>query len=58
MLNLMLATGLGVAIAGVFQTAARRQRRHASTVALLQEGMAGSRATMPRRSARSSGGAA
>lgn len=41
MLNLMLATGLGVAIAGVFQTAARRKRRRASAVALLQEGMAG-----------------
>ena len=41
MLNLLLATGLGVAIAGVFQTTARRQRRRASAVALLQEGMAG-----------------
>jgi hypothetical protein len=41
MLDLMLAGGLVVVVAGVLQTAARRQRRCASGVALLQEGMVG-----------------
>jgi len=41
MLDLMLAGGLVVALAGVLQTAARRSRRRASAVTLLQEGMAG-----------------
>jgi len=41
MLDLMLAGGLVVALAGVLKTAARRQRRRGSAVTLLQEGMAG-----------------
>ena len=41
MLDLVLGGGLLVALAGVIQTAARRQRRHAAPEALLQEGMAG-----------------
>ena len=41
MLDLMLAGGLVVALAGILQTAARRQRRSASAVTLLQEGMGG-----------------
>jgi hypothetical protein len=40
MLNLMLATGLGVALAGVFQVT-RRHRGPASDVTLLQDGVAG-----------------
>jgi hypothetical protein len=41
MLDLVFAGGLVVAIAGVFQAAARRQRRHASAASLLREGMTG-----------------
>ena len=41
MLDLMLAGGLVVVLAGVLQTATRRQRRRASAVTLLQEGMGG-----------------
>ena len=41
MLDLMLMGGVVVALAGVLQTAARRQCRDASATALLQEGMGG-----------------
>ena len=41
MLDLMLAGGFVVALAGVLQTAVRRLGRRASAVTLLQEGMAG-----------------
>jgi hypothetical protein len=41
MLDLMLAGGVVVAIAGVLQAARRRQSRCASPVALLREGMVG-----------------
>jgi hypothetical protein len=41
MLDLMLAGGVVVVLAGVLQTAARWQRRCASAVTLLQEGMEG-----------------
>jgi hypothetical protein len=41
MLDLMLVGGIVVALAGVLQTATRRQRRCASPVALLREGMDG-----------------
>ena len=39
MLDLMLTGGILVALAGVLQGAARRERRRASSVSLLQEGM-------------------
>jgi hypothetical protein len=41
MLDVLLAGGILVMLAGVLQTAARRDRRGASSVALLQEGMSG-----------------
>jgi hypothetical protein len=41
MLDLMLAGGVVVALAGVLQVTARRQSRCASPVALLREGMVG-----------------
>jgi hypothetical protein len=41
MLDWMVAGGIVVALAGVLQTTARRQRRRASPVRLLQEGMGG-----------------
>ena len=41
MLDLMLAGGVVVALAGVLQVASRRQSRCASAVSLLREGMAG-----------------
>jgi hypothetical protein len=41
MLDLVFAGGLVVAIAGVFQAAARRRHRHASAASLLREGMSG-----------------
>jgi hypothetical protein len=41
MLNLMLAGGFLVALAGVLQVASRRKSASASPVALLREGMAG-----------------
>lgn len=41
MLDVMVVGGIVVALAGVLQTTARRQRRGASPVALLQEGMGG-----------------
>jgi hypothetical protein len=39
MLDLMLTGGILVAVAGVLQTVSRRERRRASSVQLLQEGM-------------------
>ena len=39
MLDLLFAGGILVAVAGVLQTAARWERRGASTVSLLREGM-------------------
>lgn len=39
MLDLMVVGGIVVALAGVLQTTARRQRRDDSPVALLREGM-------------------
>lgn len=39
MLDLMLTGGIVVALAGVVQSVARRERRGASSVRLLQEGM-------------------
>ena len=41
MLDLMLAGGFVVALAGVLQVASRRQRRGASAQSLLREGMVG-----------------
>jgi hypothetical protein len=41
MLDLIVAGGFVVAIAGVFQVASRRARGSASPVSLLREGMAG-----------------
>ena len=41
MLDLMLAGGVVVALAGVFQVASRRQGGSASSVSLLREGLAG-----------------
>jgi hypothetical protein len=41
MLDLMLTGGVLVALAGVFQSIARRERRGATSVRLLQEGMSG-----------------
>lgn len=41
MLDLMLAGGFVVALAGVLQAASRRQRQCASAESLLREGMAG-----------------
>lgn len=41
MLDLMLAGGFVVAIAGVLQAASRRQHRRASPESLLREGMEG-----------------
>jgi hypothetical protein len=41
MLDLMVFGGVAVALAGVVQVAARRQRRLASPIALLREGMDG-----------------
>ena len=41
MLDLMFVGGIVIALAGVLQTATRRQRRSASPVALLREGMGG-----------------
>ncbi len=41
MLDLMLTGGILVAVAGVLQTVSRRERRRASSVRLLQEGMDG-----------------
>jgi len=41
MLDLMLFGGVVVALAGVVQVASRRQTRWASSVSLLQDGIAG-----------------
>jgi hypothetical protein len=41
MLDLMLTGGIVVALAGVLQTVARRERRGAPSLRLLQEGMGG-----------------
>jgi hypothetical protein len=41
MLELMLTGGILVAVAGVLQTARRWERRRASPVRMLQEGMGG-----------------